>query len=270
MGEKVKVTTYDGKSISFPKLNTARERIDFIINNILEDELLAKYYNPSSEISIQGLNSNDYKEIEDRWLGIKIVGKPNKREHIKGFMDYLAGYILNAKDLSQKSNYKEFYNLAYKQDLTFEETERLNELKEKIIYADITKQGIDKSSILIRNCDLEQLMKDRLEDMIKMNNNSYTCKFMINDLKMRINRCQSIIEEVVELSSLINIQNKIIKNRLDSFKEKFKVVSDRNEIVELGKQYTNDKDLLKWYKLRVNELIDDYKLITELQQDVSR
>src|SRR5574343_258685 len=110
----MKVTTYDGKSISFPKLNTAIERIDFIINNILEDECLAKYYNPSSEISIKELNSSDYKEIEDRWLGIKVVGKPNKREHIKGFMDYLAGYILNAKDLSQKSNYREFYNLAYR------------------------------------------------------------------------------------------------------------------------------------------------------------
>ena len=234
------------------------------------DVELAKYYNPSSEISIKELNGNDYKEIEDRWLGIKIVGKPNKREHVKGFMDYLAGYILNAKDLSQKSNYREFYNLAYKQDLTFEETERLNEFKELIIYADITKQGFERSSILIRNCEFEQLMEDRLEDMTKTDDLSFTCKFMVNDLKMRVERCKSIIEEVIELSDLIKKQNKIVKNRLDNFKEKFKVVNDRNEIIELAKQYTNDKDLLKWYKLRVNELIEEYKLITELQQDLGR
>ena len=164
VGVNMKIRAYNGKVIDFPRLETVQERIDFIVENVLEDKELAKYYNPMSDIAIKELDIDEHNKIADRWLGIKVVGKPDKQEHIKGFLDYLAGYILNAKDLSQKGNYREFYNLVYKDELNEVESKRFNELKKLVVYADMTKQGFNSSSILIRNVEFEKLMKIELKN----------------------------------------------------------------------------------------------------------
>ena len=267
----MKVTTYNGKAIQFPKLNTASERIDFIVDNILEHNEWSKYYNPMSDVALKELNQEDFLDIENRWLGIKVVGKKNKQEHIKSFLDYLAGYILNARDLSQKDNYREFYKLAYCNELTTEEQNRLKELKKIVIYADITKQSFDKSTILIRNIEFEELMKVRIDELKSQHDSlDYSGRFIIEDLEDRMLTCKYIIDEVIDLSNKINQQSNIIKNKVESFKDKFKAIDNRDEVVALARSYTDSKELLRWYKQRIKELIEEYQLITELQLDNGR
>lgn len=268
----MKVALYDGRQIEFPHLETAKERIEFVIENILEDDELSEYYNPLSDIAINNLDEEDYKTIEDRWLGVKIVGRKDKREHVKSFLGIVASYLLNAKDLSQTSNYRDFYNLAYKEELTAEEKKRFKELKDRVVYADITKQSFSNSSILIRNIEFEGLMKERVEELKreKKNSNSpYTCEFMINDLKTRIEECENIVSEVKKLSIKLSKQIGLVKGQSQILNDIY-YSNDRGRVMSIAKKYSSSKTELDWLQYKMDSLIDRYQVATELQQEVIR
>ena len=266
----MKIKAFNGKVIDFPRLETAQDRIQYIIDNILEDKELALYYNPLSEVSLATLDDEEYRKIEDRWIGIKVVGKPDKQEHIKGFLDCLAGYILNAKDLSQKSNCREFYNLAYKSELNELEQKRLDELKKLVVYTDLTKQSFNNSTILIRNIQYEELIKSRIKELESLSENDYTQQFVIEELNKRLKECESIINEVKDLSDIIKKQEESVLSKYKDLKNKFSNCNDRLQVLRLAKDYTRCKDELEWDKAKIRDLISRYQTITELQQDLSK
>lgn len=267
----MKAVAYNQQSINFPQLNTTQTRVDFINDNILEDVELAKYYNPIS-IHSKDLSKQEVEEVENRWLGIKVVGKPDKREHIKGFLDYLAGYILGAKDFSMKCDYRKFWKLAYNDEISDEDKAWFYDMKEnRVVYGDLTRQSLENSTLLIRNIEYENMLKDRINsinDVAKVykssNYDGINTKQRAVDI---LNRCQSIVDEVKMLDVDLGVWEIALSETRNKLKSSYadKDGFNKEEFLRLSKVFKKTKEEIKFTKLRLKELCDEYVNVTELQ-----
>ena len=262
----MKVVTYNQQSIDFPKLNNTRDRLEFVIDRILEDEELAKYYNPLS-IHSKDLTNKQFEEIENRWLGIKVVGKPDKKEHIKGFLDYLTGYILNGRDLSHRFNIRRFYRLTYTSELNEEEAQEFNELKKQVIYADLTRQGLNDSVIFMRNFEIEDLLKARVIELEQKSDRDYSEDFILYNIKERLLRTKEIVDEIYLLKNKIDSSKSMIEITKEELKESFRN-KDFNKESYIGKaDYIKElKSDINYYRELAKERTVEYMICTELMQ----
>lgn len=262
----MEIMLYGNKKLKLKgKLDTAQERIDAVNENILEDDFYSKYYNPMSNASLNELTRDEEDIVAERWLGIKVVGKPQKREQTKTTLNYLAGFILNAKNYSTKPLNQEFYNLAYREELNQTERIRLDEISKRVVYANLTKNSIGNSVILIRNIDFERLMKKRIKEF-KRNESGYTNDFMIKELESRLIQCDKIVREVKELGAIIEKHEQLVNKQMKTLKACFQN-ENRSMVVELANEYSMNKDSLGYHRVRMLDLIDMYYILTELQQD---
>lgn len=288
----MKIRLYDNKQFELPSFNTFKERVSYIVNNILVDDksknkyfvdLLSlvennlatneeiekylniinyqKYYN----ICATDLSLKEIRDIEKWWLGVKKVNNPLPIENVKVTLDYLTGYILGSNDFSIKyflSRYLELKKKLKKSNLTNREIKEFKDLKNKIIYE-------DKDTIFFDNIEMEnQLNKTLLLSQEKTYKN-YTDNFMINDINNRLNMCILCKNNINTYKNSINLlyNDKYLLNT--TLKNEYKLFQDTKDkncldnILNLADKIKKINKDIKYNKFQIELEYDKYFLCTE-------
>lgn len=289
---QLKIRLYDNKQFELPSFNTFKERVSYIVNNILVDDksknkyfvdLLSlvennlatneeiekylniinyqKYYN----ICATDLSLKEIRDIEKWWLGVKKVNNPLPIENVKVTLDYLTGYILGSNDFSIKyflSRYLELKKKLKKSNLTNREIKEFKDLKNKIIYE-------DKDTIFFDNIEMEnQLNKTLLLSQEKTYKN-YTDNFMINDINNRLNMCILCKNNINTYKNSINLlyNDKYLLNT--TLKNEYKLFQDTKDkncldnILNLADKIKKINKDIKYNKFQIELEYDKYFLCTE-------
>lgn len=261
------IVLYDKNKIDLPEFSKYQDRIDFVMDNILGASPYCYYYNPFNN-NISCISEREEDRLIDRWIGVKTVGKPDTDDSLKHFIDYLSGYILRADELDVKSARNEYITLSTKDNLTDDEKDKLKEINKYVLYEDINYYDTSRSVVFIQNKKAELSMEKRLYELEGMSGKGYSHKFIQEDIRERIDNCREITKKVLDLSNnicyTINEIVKLEKNiRLNSNKGDV-TFSDVDLIISDVKKLKEYKDIVRDERYKIRELVEEYRLNTEM------
>lgn len=261
----MKVSLYDKVSMKLPDFPNHKDRIEYLENNIFNCDKYNSYYGFISDDLIK----DDYKDIENRWIGIKKVGSPNRYEHTKSFLNILGSYILNANEYSIKKVKKKYIKLQDKYNskcinLTESELLLLSSLRPFVKFYENKGNSI---TIFMINPLIKEFMKKRLNNIKNnLNKNKYKNEVLLKSFQ-RISNCLNVIENSEITCNLLikslEENNKKIKNIKDMISDYYKNPSEILNIKSLIQQYKKLVDDNKYIKFKINELDDAYFVSTE-------
>lgn len=246
--------------IRLERYSTFQERNEYIKGNIFKNEKYNSYYTDS-----------------DRWLGVKVVGKKNKDEHVKHALDFIANYLLNSKELSTHSLKKRYLQLLHLKSLegdsfADEMEDELSVLEKSIVYRRPTNSfKISKNFIIVENKEyanfLTQCLKKHRSTIHLESVFDYTEQYCLLETihsLMKMNETMAEIKEnlhrVEVLKSKIRRLEKTIQEEYVNIRENKMAVSS---IVFMAKEIKLAKDEVKHIRFSISELYDDYYFLTE-------
>lgn len=265
---------YDNE-LELPNLPTHRGRVNYINKNmfdskdlIFDEECGKKRMSFEEFYNIRSLETRseiEEKQIRDRWLGVKRVGSPNKDEHVKLTLDFIAGYILYCKEHSAKHEVHMYKLLkrksSRKSGLTESEEEEFKKIKRDVISCrlDSDKEIVfyfnrPYESFLKRRIKTEKdtVIKERLSAMIK------SCKELRRSAKITDNRIKDIEGRIADLRNEIKVKyEKLSKDRNNT--AAFEIITKKIKSI---RALEND---IYYLDVELENLTDEYLQITELQ-----
>jgi len=219
---------YEKNSLELPLFKTYEERIDYLEDKLFSNESANQYYG----FDASKITKEKYNDIVERWIGIKVMGKPHPMEHTKSILSYLAGYLSNARDNRIK-------------DILKENQAMIDFGKDKnCIYK-------DRDVVFYVNIAQEKMLKNRLKTIKD--------DFMKKDIKKRLDVCKTSKKECVRnLKKIIKLSKDIrkINDRLSNELNKDKVQA-------MCKQINQNKKDIVYLKKQNSLLYDDYYVATE-------
>jgi hypothetical protein len=250
---------YDGKNIWVKFYDTYQERLNFINKEIFSKSKYNNYYNITDPSLFQD-NSN---EISNRWLGIKIINRPNKNEHTKVILDFLSGYLAGSRDHSYKIIIKRYYELLDIIKNTKENKEKESALEEisriKVNFLYIKNSGDKRDFIFYENIPAEEFITKNILRFKSKKKKSRTDNFMMYDLMNRLNiatysknkcleykdRISKNLKEKEELIKLLKVEYELIEKNDDNFDNITYFLRRINEIEE--ENYYFDQEIQNFY-----------------------
>lgn len=257
--------------LELPNLPTFRGRINYIKNNIFNNEdyivneesnkmTFEEYYNIGS---LKGRNKIEEELIRNRWLGVKRIGSPFKDESMKLTIDFVTGYILNCKEYSVKHEIHMFKLLKKKQirgDLNSKELTELEKLEKNVISYRFSEEDI----VFFFNHSYENFIKRREKEVedskIKMSLQEQisSCKKLRSKAKVIDRKIKKIESQIADIEELIKEKYKSLKQNRDS-EELFVEISNNIKLIRKLKKN------IEYFEFDLKYLVDDYLQITELQ-----
>lgn len=264
-----KIKLYDNKIIRLKNFETFEERLKYIQKKIFNKKKYNEYYNICNLKYRE--NSQKQKDIIKRWLGYKVVGKPEPQDHIKNILNYLGIYLLGAKDYSCNkaiNRYIKLKNLK-KEDirLSKKQTEEYKELKNRIIFHKKKSKG--KDIIFYLNLEMQQLLHKRLQELKEKKYKDYTEKFMIRNIENRLNICEDTITECINNNNKIAYNKQKINKLYDLLKKEYELMKESKDktqidyIERLCKQIKLLEEENNYLVKQNIKLRDDYYAATE-------
>ena len=257
-----KIRLYDGNYITLKKLHTLKERWQFVQENVFNKKInqedsdlktYGDYYNVFNDKYNE--KDNEQKVLIDRWLGYKIVGKPEPQEHTKAMMNFLTTYLLNAKDYSCNKAINTYLKLNKKinngLELSDDETSEYNHIKGRIIFHKKNNKG--KDIIFYVNTEMEDLLKLRIQELKNKKYKDYTEFYMIKNLEDRLNICKESVNKCL-------INNKKIEQNKDEIEKIYNLIKQEYEIMKDLKDKSNIKYIEKLCK-KLKSLEDENKYL---------
>ncbi len=243
-------------NIPLPRLFSFQERVDYIKKNIFEINRYNQYYTQS----------------KNRWLGIKVVNKPNKMENVKFTLDFIAGYLLNSREYTTHDDKKEYLELFEKDnigELTSDERIRLLFLQGEVLYhKPVQSYRISKNMIFMKNRNYESLLNGILKlEINKDDTYNHTPVYCFNKTYDDWNDIIKIKRQLNDISSaLTNLKNKKknIKNDICNLMENVKDDNSTvSKIIDNSKMIKNINEKIGYANKKIRELYDDYLFVTE-------
>jgi hypothetical protein len=233
----MKITLYDGQTINFKDTETFKEVLD-TLQTIFNNEIYQRYYgfvSSTNEIS-EDIKANK-NFTNERWLGIKPVGKPTK-EHVKNTLDAIGWILFKHNEYDCSKDIKEYNKLHKKFNsgkISNEEKVNFNSYKNNIFF--------NKNNMLlyINKPEEERLYEDNTNNSLSK---LQAIELIKKDIIMYDKKNQHYIKEINKL-----------KNKL------------KDATLDLTKEYINKildyQDRIITYKFKIKELIQQYKYLTE-------
>lgn len=268
---------------------THRGRITYIENNILNNkkyifnETNSHYLDEDGELynqmtfedfynlrSLSPRTEDEEKQIRDRWLGVKRVGSPYADESMKLTLDFVAGYILYAKDHSAKHQVHTFKILKKKElkgaELVDDEKEELGKLEKNIISFRFPESKDD--IVFYYNSTLERFLKNRLAQEVDP-----IIKGKINE---KLSECARLRREATKINKVLLHKDNETDSLMTETKELYsKLKSDRkntdifNSIKENIHKVRKIRKDIHCLEFELRYLTDDYLQETELQININ-
>lgn len=241
---------FDGIIKNFPELNTFRERLGF-----LNDEI----FNPI-------IKPEDNEEVIEQKTSYKKYYNSHTFE-ITNALKYLTTYLLGAKNYSVKHCISRYIDLKKKyknKTITAQEKIELNELKKSVIYD-------DKKLVFFENVAMEQQLKNALVRLKDKKDKDYSENFMfdyIGNSIQNIKKCKVEVREHQNKIKKITNEIKKIKHIISNDYETYKETKDKSFLTNVDgliKEINKNKEDIINYKNKIKILCDDYLLDTELQ-----
>jgi len=256
---------YNNTNMKLELFPTFNERVEYINENLFNNKEHETYYNICSR---NFSNKDQIKNIENRWLGIKVVNKPNKDEKLKATLNYIAGYLLGAKEYSINSKIRRYLELSRLSEPTKNELVELNSLKNNVLYCKNYKARDNRKDLIIMiNSHMEELLKYNLDKLEQIENREYTEQFMHDYTIDRLNVCNDIKDKILSIVDIL--QTNIIKKEtlfreiqteyknIQNSEDTIKYIS--NIIKDIKKIYSDNVYLEK----QIEYLNDEYLMATE-------
>jgi methyl-accepting chemotaxis protein len=223
-----------------------KDRLEHINKNILRVERYVEYYND-----------------KDRWLGIKLIGKPNKQENVKHTLDYLSGYLLYSKDFETRPLIIEYLELMKDDDRSKEEENRIKEIESLILYKrESNSCKISKNLIFILNQKYEEFIHNALGRHKKQEHKGYTEVYIEKKANEEINIISNIKNNIARLTKELKDKRDKIHNNKIVIGELYTDKTNAETIVKLSKQIKEFKKEIAYIINNIEELCSEYFFIT--------
>jgi len=257
---------YDNTSMKLELFPTFNKRVEYINENLFNNVLHETYYNICSR---NFKNKNQIENIENRWLGIKVVNKPNKDEKLKATLNYIAGYLLGEKEYPINIKIRRYLELSRLSDPTQNELVELNSLKNNVLYCKSQKfRDNRKDFIIMINSHMENLLMHNLNKLEQIENREYTEQFMYDYTIDRLNVCNDIKYKIS--STVDTLHTNIIKkeNLFREIQSEYKNIQNSDDTIKYISNIVKDIKKIDsdniYLEKQIEYLNDEYLMATEL------
>lgn len=250
--------------LKLKKYNTYQERLDFIQEHFFKNNKYKTYYSQSPAL----------------WLGVKLPNKPHKIEHVKTVLDYIATYLLSAKEHSthnKKKRYLELLELKANQDKLDSELYReLSHLSKEIIYHPPSKSfKMNRNLVFFENSNYKSfLIKCKNKYIDFLNNDhvlNYTESFCLKKTEEEIQAIEYIEKKVKANLNKISHLNKKRDDLKKLVRENYKSLKENkanlSTMIKQSNLLKKINDEIKFLKNEIHDLYKDYYFLTEHQID---
>jgi len=256
---------YNNTNMKLELFPTFNQRVEYINENLFNNKEHEIYYNICSR---NFSNKDQIKNIENRWLGIKVVNKPNKDEKLKATLNYIAGYLLGAKEYSINSKIRRYLELSRLSEPTKNELAELNILKGNVLYCKNYKARDNRKDFVIMiNSHMENLLRHNLDKLEKIENREYTEQFMYDHTLERLNVCNDIKDKIISIVD--TLQNNTIKKEtlFREIQAEYKNIQNSEDTIKYISSIMKDIKKIDsnniYLEKQIEYLNDEYLMATE-------